>query len=211
MTTFRQRQRLVREDEILNATHDLIARKGYHAMAMDEVADTVGISKATLYQHFATKEDLAAAVIVRDMNRFIEFMTDPERQTRRPIDRLADALAAVIESHRADVKPDFCGNTEELYRIFHARPDVGACQTRCWELLTRLVDEAKSAHQVSQHIPTAVIVALFFSIAVGHLFSVIVRERLVSRAELAAGLTAVFFQGIAALPIGPGAPVHTGG
>jgi TetR/AcrR family transcriptional regulator of autoinduction and epiphytic fitness len=170
-------------------------------MSMDELADQVGIAKATLYQHFATKEDLAAAVILRDMDRFVARLDDPAAAARRPIDRIADALAWVLDMRHAKDEPEFTAGSEEFFRLFHNRSDFRAGQHRCWESLSRLVDEAKAAGQVKAGLPTPVIAALFFSIAVGHLFGLIVRERLVGRQDLSDALRTIFFEGIAAVPV----------
>lgn len=57
--------RAVRVEAILGAVNGLLATKGYDSMTMDEVAEAVGMSKASLYKLFPSKEDLAAAVMVR--------------------------------------------------------------------------------------------------------------------------------------------------
>ncbi|MBX0331098.1 TetR/AcrR family transcriptional regulator [Oscillochloris sp. ZM17-4] len=67
--SLKERQRQLRESAILDAAHELMAQKGYAAMSIDDVAGLVGISKATIYQHFASKEDLAISVVVRLMQR----------------------------------------------------------------------------------------------------------------------------------------------
>ena len=55
----------VREDAIVAAVNRLLAEKGFDLMTVDEVAADVGIAKASLYKHFASKEALAAAAMVR--------------------------------------------------------------------------------------------------------------------------------------------------
>ena len=56
---------LAREDAIVVAVNRLLAEKGFDLMTVDEVALEVGIAKASLYKHFSSKEDLAAAAMVR--------------------------------------------------------------------------------------------------------------------------------------------------
>ncbi len=67
--SLRERQRQVREDTILDIAHELMVTQGYANMSMDDLAGKVGISKATLYQHFPSKEEVAINVIGRGMRR----------------------------------------------------------------------------------------------------------------------------------------------
>jgi AcrR family transcriptional regulator len=62
---FREQVLRVREDAIVAAVNRLLAQKGFDLMTVDEVAAEVGIAKASLYKHFASKEALAAAAMVR--------------------------------------------------------------------------------------------------------------------------------------------------
>jgi len=64
-TSFKAQMLLAREDAIVVAVNRLLAEKGFDLMTVDEVALDVGIAKASLYKHFSSKEDLAAAAMVR--------------------------------------------------------------------------------------------------------------------------------------------------
>ncbi len=72
--SFREQMHLAREDAIIQAVNRLLAEKGFDAMTVDEVAAEVGIAKASLYKHFPSKEDLAAAAMVRVMQRAVAFL-----------------------------------------------------------------------------------------------------------------------------------------
>lgn len=52
-----------RRTSILAVAKVLFADKGFHAVAVDEIARRVGVSPAVLYQHFASKEELYEAVL----------------------------------------------------------------------------------------------------------------------------------------------------
>ena len=64
-TSFKAQMLLAREEAIVVAVNRLLAEKGFDLMTVDEVALDVGIAKASLYKHFSSKEDLAAAAMVR--------------------------------------------------------------------------------------------------------------------------------------------------
>ena len=72
--TVKEQQQKVREDAILDATHALLARKGYDLMTVDEVAAEAGIAKASLYKHFDSKESLAAVAMIRLLDRALTFL-----------------------------------------------------------------------------------------------------------------------------------------
>ena len=56
-------KRGVTKEEIIHATQELIARNGIRAVRVDEIAQTLGISKRTLYEMFADKNDLVGACL----------------------------------------------------------------------------------------------------------------------------------------------------
>lgn len=52
-------------ERILAAAYELFSRRGIRAVGTDEVIERAGVARATLYRHFATKNDLALAVLQR--------------------------------------------------------------------------------------------------------------------------------------------------
>jgi AcrR family transcriptional regulator len=52
-------------ERILTAAYELFSHRGVHAVGIDEVIARANVAKATLYRHFATKNDLVLAVLQR--------------------------------------------------------------------------------------------------------------------------------------------------
>ena len=50
-------------EEIMEAALDLFAVNGYEATSISQLADAVGIRKASLYSHFANKQDILDTVV----------------------------------------------------------------------------------------------------------------------------------------------------
>ncbi len=95
-TTLRERRRQLLRDEILAATQQLIAERGFAALAMDDLAARVGISKPTLYNQFPTREDLLAAMIARLVRDLFAVAAVGEPTDRSPLEQLCDLLRASI-------------------------------------------------------------------------------------------------------------------
>ena len=90
-TSFKAQMLLAREDAIIKVVNQLLAEKGFEAMTVDEVAANVGIAKASLYKHFSSKEELAAAAMVGVMQRAQAFL-----DTLSPEASAVDKLRTVV-------------------------------------------------------------------------------------------------------------------
>ena len=64
-TERKQRELAKRRDLILDEAETAFGEAGYLGLNLDALAERVEYSKATLYNHFASKEDLLAAIAVR--------------------------------------------------------------------------------------------------------------------------------------------------
>jgi TetR/AcrR family transcriptional repressor of nem operon len=70
-------------EQIVGAAQDLIETRSYLGFSFQDVADRVGIRKASLYHHFSTKESLGVAVLQKATESFkvwtlIRTRTPPE-------------------------------------------------------------------------------------------------------------------------------------
>ena len=68
----KQRELAEREKLILDTAHTILHQHGYNYLTMDRVAETVEYSKGTIYNHFASKEDLVCSLCCRCIKDLIE-------------------------------------------------------------------------------------------------------------------------------------------
>ncbi len=60
----RERERLRRRDEMLEAALELFSEKGYHSVSMHEIAKRAEFAIGTLYKFFKNKEDLYRSLML---------------------------------------------------------------------------------------------------------------------------------------------------
>ncbi len=65
----RRRTAAARRDQLLDVTARLLARRGFHGMSIEAVASAAGVTRATVYLHFADLQELLEAVIDREISR----------------------------------------------------------------------------------------------------------------------------------------------
>jgi AcrR family transcriptional regulator len=86
-----------RRIQLLDAASEVFASKGYHAAAMDEIADAAGVSKPVLYQHFPSKLDLYLALLDQSCERLAEVVEEALASTDDNSDRVIATVAAFYE------------------------------------------------------------------------------------------------------------------
>lgn len=68
-------------DRVLEAAYDLFSERGIRGVGIDEIIEQAGVAKATLYNHFATKDDLVLAFLERREQRWtVEWVEAQARQ-----------------------------------------------------------------------------------------------------------------------------------
>lgn len=64
--------RRARRNQLLGAAQEVFVAQGYHAAAMDDIAERAGVSKPVLYQHFPGKLDLYLALLDQHCESLIQ-------------------------------------------------------------------------------------------------------------------------------------------
>lgn len=120
--SFKAQMLLAREDAIIQSVNRLLAEKGFEAMTVDEVAAAVGIAKASLYKHFPSKEDLAAAAMVSVMRRAQAFL-DTLPTELSAVDKLRKVVAWTMGLKLAGEMPSLPSQNSSLRTALMANKD----------------------------------------------------------------------------------------
>ena len=124
-----------RERAILVAFEELLERRGFHELAVDEIARGAGISRSTFYFYFASKDAVLLSLFERILDEARETRGDAlERLAEDPAARLRDSLAAYMEAfsaHRAVTLAGFDAQatSPDLRALWSAAMEVWVSET----------------------------------------------------------------------------------
>ena len=93
----------LRREAILVAAEEVFARRGYHGAALDDIAQVAGISKALIYEHFASKRELHASLVNAHVEEIFQRLQASAAADRPGEERLRggiDAFLSFVEEHR---------------------------------------------------------------------------------------------------------------
>src|SRR6185503_12368042 len=102
------KRRLTAEERrtgILDAALAVFSERGYHDSSIDEIAGEAGVSKALIYEHFASKQELYAELIARNARDLTQRVAGALSglEVEATADRLVtglDAFFAFVEERR---------------------------------------------------------------------------------------------------------------
>ena len=89
--------RLARRTQLLGAAQEVFVAQGYHAAAMDDIADRAGVSKPVLYQHFPGKLDLYLALLDQHCESLVSSVRSALASTTDNKLRVAATMDAYFE------------------------------------------------------------------------------------------------------------------
>ena len=89
-------------EQILDLAETLIQTRGYCAFSYQDVADALGVTKASIHYHFASKTDLGKAVVERYVQRFgrmlAQIAEDPQISSAHMLDRYFEPFLQLSET-----------------------------------------------------------------------------------------------------------------
>ncbi|RZL02250.1 MAG: TetR/AcrR family transcriptional regulator [Rubrivivax sp.] len=162
--SFKQQVLKAREEAIVASVNRLLADKGFDLMTMDEVAADVGIAKASLYKHFASKEALAAAAMNRLLSRSLDYLGELEqRGPTDPVERLKAVARWTMEVQLAGEMPSLPSQNSSLRAELVADIDYMKRLMAVSDKLGEWILQAQADGQLSQTLPPEVILYTLFA------------------------------------------------
>ena len=86
-----------RRVQLLAAAQEVFVAQGYHAAAMDEIADRAGVSKPVLYQHFPGKLDLYLALLDSSADALVAAIQEALDSTQDNKQRVAATIQTYFD------------------------------------------------------------------------------------------------------------------
>jgi AcrR family transcriptional regulator len=160
--SLKEQQLRLREDLILQAVNELLAKKGYDLMTVDEVAATVGMAKPSLYKHFESKEALAAAAMVRLLERTHDVVR-AQPAGAAPLDKLRAVLRWALEQHLRGTMPLLPSTRSTLREALMRNKAYVNKLMEVSEPLSEWIDSAQKAGQFAPDLPLDVALFTLFA------------------------------------------------
>jgi hypothetical protein len=129
-----------RRAQLLDAANDVFTTNGYHAAAMDDIAEAAGVSKPVLYQHFGSKLDLYLALLDASCDRLVEVVEEALDSTEENADRVVATMGAFYEfvssasgQFRFVFESDLTGDGQVQQRLWKVTtPGCRTSSPSCW-------------------------------------------------------------------------------
>jgi AcrR family transcriptional regulator len=102
--------RSARRKQLMAAAQEVFVAQGYHAAAMDDIADRAGVSKPVLYQHFPGKLELYLALLDKHTTELVATLRAAMAATNDNKQRVHNAVTAYfdfVDGEDADVQGAF--------------------------------------------------------------------------------------------------------
>ncbi|MCU1622808.1 MAG: TetR-family transcriptional regulator [Frankiales bacterium] len=131
--------RPARRKQLLGAAQEIFVAQGYHAAAMDDIAERAGVSKPVLYQHFPGKLELYlalleehAAALTQRVRVALDSTTDNQKRVAASIEAYFDFVDGDGEGFRLVFESDLRNDPTVRERVERMTAD-------CVEAITEVI------------------------------------------------------------------------
>jgi AcrR family transcriptional regulator len=149
-----------RRRQLLDAALEVFVERGYHAAAMDEIAERAGVSKPVLYQHFPGKLELYLALLDESVDGVVETVREALESTTENKQRVGATFEAYFE---------FVGGRGQAYRLVFesdlsnepaVRARLDRAQMECAEMVSQVVREDAGISDEEAHLLSIAMVGM---------------------------------------------------
>jgi AcrR family transcriptional regulator len=133
--------RRARRAQLLESALEVFVAQGYHAAAMDDIAERAGVSKPVLYQHFPGKLELYLALLDRAVDTVIEGTRAALESTDDNKQRVAATMHAFytyVASEEGEFRLVF---ESDLTNEPAVRQQIDRVTTECAELIAHVIHD----------------------------------------------------------------------
>jgi AcrR family transcriptional regulator len=186
-----------RRAQLLSSALEVFVAQGYHAAAMDDIADRAGVSKPVLYQHFPGKLDLYLALldsscdqIIANTRAALESTQDNKQRVEATMTVFYDYVASDSGAFRLVFESDLTNEPAVREQVERVTSETAAIVAEVIHEDTGLSDEQSRLLAVSL-VGMAQVSARFWLTEAGG----------ISRSDAAALVAALAWRGIRGYPL----------
>lgn len=200
--TLKEKQRIERENLILQEAENAFLEKGFYETSMDEIAARVGIAKGTVYLHFPCKEDLVVALFTRSMQQNLARIVEISQTHQAAESKLRTIIHFIytgIHSKQAQLINSII-NGGNLKRLFSekGKPVHELLRTMMIHI-SSILDEGKKNGEFDTSIPTeSMLLALINLFSFKAMNKLITTNNEIKNEEMIAYLEQIYFNGVKA-------------
>jgi TetR/AcrR family transcriptional regulator, cholesterol catabolism regulator len=98
----RERKKLETKERIVGSALALFGTRGYDATTIEDIGERADVSRATVFNYFARKEDIASELIGRRRAELAEHIAEAREKTASTSERLSRSLVGLARDYEAD-------------------------------------------------------------------------------------------------------------
>ena len=197
--SFKEQMLQAREDAIIQSVNRLLSEKGFEAMTVDEVAADVGIAKASLYKHFPSKEDLAAAAMVWVTHRVQAFLETLPAEAP-PLDKLRAVVAWAMGLKLIGQMPSLPSQNSSLRATLMGNRDYMDGLIQVSDCLGGWIEAAQAQGAINPKLPAIAVLYTLYARACDPVLEFLKMGRQHSDEEIIALVLSTCFDGLSARP-----------
>lgn len=160
--SFKEQMHQAREEAILLATCRLLGEKAFDAMTMDDVANAVGIAKASLYKHFSSKEELCSAAMVQILGRVQAYLAGLSAELP-PLEKLRALVRWSLERLLAQEMPLLPSRNSTLRAVLMANKDYLNGLVSVSDQIGEWITEAQAQGVINPGLPPLVVLYTLYA------------------------------------------------
>ena len=149
-----------RRRQLLDAALEVFVSQGYHAAAMDEIAERAGVSKPVLYQHFPGKLDLYLALLDQSVDELVETVRAALRSTTDNKQRVAATFSAYFGYMDSEGRAYRLVFESDLSNEAAVRDRLERGQRECAEMISPMVRQDAGLDDDEAHLVSVGMVGL---------------------------------------------------
>jgi len=195
--SFKEQMHLAREEAILQSTCRLLGEKAYDAMTMDDVANAVGIAKASLYKHFSSKEELCCAAMVQILERVRAYLAGLPSELA-PIEKLRALVRWSLERLITNEMPLLPSRNSSLRAVLMANKQYLNGLVNVSDQIGEWITEAQAQGVIDSKLPPLVVLYTLYARACDPVVTFLKDGGQYSDAEIVELVVRTCFDGLAA-------------
>lgn len=197
----REREKLFRKHEIIEAALQIFAQKGYKATTLDEIAEKSEFGKGTIYNYFSSKEEIYTEIITSAIEQHQIIIRKIDEKTVTLHDFVEELLAGLLRFSLENKESFLLLLFTEIHQSFTASTEISKIMDNNKQKMTEFfVQKASKAieNKEIRDVDLERVIRLFRGLGFNYIYDLLVSGKLKEEfiQEEAKFITDILFNGI---------------